>query len=202
MRSDRDLVQILDTALAEAAHRSGSWLLCRPGCSECCIGPFPITQLDARRLREGLAELELRDPQRALRVRRRAREAVLRMPDYPGDPLTGLLDDSSEAEDRFNALAEEDPCPALDPGTGTCDLYAARPVTCRTFGPAVRWGPMMLGVCQLCYRDATEEEIAACAVEVNAEDLEAELVSGEERISGVQGETIVAFALCGECLLS
>ncbi|HUI55676.1 MAG TPA: YkgJ family cysteine cluster protein [Bryobacteraceae bacterium] len=202
MPADRDLVQIIDAALAEAARKSGSWLLCRPGCTECCIGPFPITQLDARRLREGLAELESRDPQRANRVRRRAREAVARMPDYPGDRITGTLDDSLEGEERFNTLAEEDPCPALDPETGTCDLYAARPVTCRTFGPAFRWGSRMIGICELCYRGATEEEIAACAAEVNAGDLEAELVADEERVTGVSGETIVAFALSGECLFS
>ena len=31
------------------------------------------------------------------------------------------------------------PCPALDPETGGCDLYAARPITCRTFGLTLRY---------------------------------------------------------------
>jgi hypothetical protein len=50
-------IQIVDTAMAEAARMSGAWLVCRPGRTDCCMGPFPITQLDARSLWEGLAEL-------------------------------------------------------------------------------------------------------------------------------------------------
>ncbi len=76
---DQQLIQIVDSALAEAAHRSGEWLVCRPGCTQCCIGAFPINQLDALRLRRGLADLELRAPERAQGVRRRARESVARL---------------------------------------------------------------------------------------------------------------------------
>ena len=56
---DQTLIQIVDSALAEATRRSGRWLVCRPGCTQCCIGAFPINQLDALRLRRGLAELEI-----------------------------------------------------------------------------------------------------------------------------------------------
>src|ERR1700680_2028104 len=52
MNSDFELVQIVDRALAEAARRSGSWLFCRPGCTQCCYGPFEISQLEAYRLRK------------------------------------------------------------------------------------------------------------------------------------------------------
>src|ERR1039457_5986925 len=76
MAGDEALIRIVDAALAEAARKSGAWLGWRPRCPDCCRGPFPLTQLDARRLREGLAELELRDPPRAARVRQRARQAV------------------------------------------------------------------------------------------------------------------------------
>jgi Fe-S-cluster containining protein len=196
MSSDRELIQIVDAALAEAARKSGDWLACRPGCFECCIGAFPITQLDARRLREGLAELASRDPERAGRVVERAREAVGRMrADFPGDPESGVLTEGEEAERRFGTFAEEEPCPALDPRTGTCDLYAARPITCRTFGPAVRWGSDSLGTCELCYRGATDEEIAACGVEVDQAHLEDELLDEMEAATGLHGQTIVAFAL-------
>ena len=91
--SDRELIQIVDAAMAEAARLSGAWVVCQPGCAECCLGPFPITQLDAWRLREGLAQLERRDPERAARVRRRSRESVARMADFPGDSTTGILDE-------------------------------------------------------------------------------------------------------------
>src|SRR5208282_5933558 len=84
---DQELIQIVDSALAEAARRSGEWLVCRPGCTQCCIGVFPINQLDALRLRRGLADLEERAPRRADRIRNRAREAVARLSlDFPGDP--------------------------------------------------------------------------------------------------------------------
>ena len=76
---DHELVQIIDSALAEAARKSGEWLVCRPGCTQCCMGPFAINQLDAARLRQGLAELEESDPQRAARVRERARQSVARL---------------------------------------------------------------------------------------------------------------------------
>src|SRR5450759_5123168 len=112
--SDRELIQIVDAAMAEAVRLSGAWVVCRPGCAECCMGPFPITQLDARRLREGLAQLERRDPGCAARVRRRSRESVARLADYPGDLTTGILDEDEEAEERFAALPDEEYCPALD----------------------------------------------------------------------------------------
>jgi Fe-S-cluster containining protein len=117
------------------------------------------------------------------------------MPDFPGDRATGLLGEDAKSEERFAALPEEEPCPALDPETGTCDLYAARPVTCRIFGPPVRWGADAIGVCELCFQGASDREIADCEVCLDVEDLEAELLREQERLSGARGQTIVAFAL-------
>ena len=88
MKGDRELIQIVDAAMAEAVRRSGSWIACRVGCYQCCIGPFPITPLDALRLREGLAELEAEDPDRADRIRDRARASISRLRrEYPGDTV-------------------------------------------------------------------------------------------------------------------
>ena len=78
--------------VAEATRKSGGWLVCRVGCTQCCVGPFPISQVDARRLRHGLIELEALDPERGSRVRERARQSVARISsDFPGDPATGIL---------------------------------------------------------------------------------------------------------------
>src|ERR1700719_3063891 len=122
--ADSTLIQIVDAALAEAARKSGQWLVCRLGCTQCCIGPFPISQLDARRLRGGLAELEARDPERGALVRERARRSVARIwSSSPGDPATGRLAENREAEEEFASFADDEPCPALDPETGACDLY-------------------------------------------------------------------------------
>ncbi len=57
------------------------------------------------------------DPERARSVRERARKSVERLAeDFPGDPATGLLDASEEAEARFEDFANDEPCAALDPG--------------------------------------------------------------------------------------
>lgn len=196
-QGDRKLVQIVDAALADAAARSGDWLACRPGCTQCCIGPFPINQLDAARLQHGMKLLEQRDPQRARRVQQRARESAGRLArDFPGNPKTGSLADDEEAERRFVDFANDEPCPALDPAAGTCDLYQFRPMTCRTFGPPVRSGSEgALGVCELCYHGAGDQEIAACEMVPDPDGLEPQLVRDVEERNGTKGNTIVAFCL-------
>lgn len=194
---DNSLIQIMDAALADATKRAGKWLVCRPGCTQCCIGPFPINQLDAARLRHGLMMLQKTDPQRAERVRARTCEAIERLSStFPGDPATGILAEDEESQERFADFANDEPCPVLDPETGTCDLYASRPMTCRTFGPPVRTGNHdTLGICELCFDGATNQEIAACELKVDLDGLETPLVAKVERASGKRGKTIVAFAL-------
>lgn len=194
---DTRLVQIVDAALGDTARRSGDWLACRPGCTQCCVGVFTIHQLDAARLQQGLEELAATDPERARSVRERARRSVERLADgFPGDPVSGLLDDSEEAEARFEDFANDEPCAALDPVTGLCDLYLSRPMTCRVFGPAVRT-EQGLGVCELCYHGASEEQIAACEMVADPEGLEEQLLTEFEESSGRHGRTLVAFALTG-----
>ena len=182
MPGDREFIQIVDAALAEAAQKSGAWLVCRPGCCECCMGAFAITQLDAARLRAGLNELETSDPARAARVRQRTRDAASRLEAPPSD---------AEFEAWLEGLPDDDPCPVLDPETGTCDLSPARPVPCRVFGPPVRWGGEAVGVCELCFEGASDEEIAACEVQLDVAEREAELL----RQSGSTAQTIVALAI-------
>ncbi|MGA7522005.1 MAG: YkgJ family cysteine cluster protein [Acidobacteriaceae bacterium] len=190
---DAQLVQIVDAAVADAARRSGSWLLCAPGCTQCCIGVFPISQLDAARLREGLAALDATDPARAAAVRRRAEASVARLsPEFPGDPATGALDEARA--DLLDDFANDEPCPVLDPTTGLCDLYAARPMTCRVFGPPLRVDGG-LGVCELCFHGAAPDEIAACEVHLNCDDLETSLTTEAEETRGRTGSTLVAWAL-------
>jgi Fe-S-cluster containining protein len=195
LAGDRELVQILDTALADATRRSGSHLVCRKGCTQCCIGVFAISQLDALRLQRGLAELAVTDPERAARVRERGTSAAARLAaDFPGDAATGVLDEGEEADARFADYANDEPCPVLDPVDGTCDLYESRPITCRAFGPPIR-SEQGLGVCELCFHGATDEQIAACEMEVDPDDLEPRLLAKLERSTGAQGQTIIAFAI-------
>jgi Fe-S-cluster containining protein len=192
---DQKLVQIIDLALTDTARRSGEWLVCKPGCTQCCMGAFAINQLDAVRLQQGLAESEVSDPGRAREVRQRARKSIVRLADdFPGDPKTGILNEGEVAEGLFEEFANDEPCPVLDPQTGMCDLYTARPLTCRIFGPPVE-SEDGLGVCELCYQGASEEEIAACEMKVDPDGVEPALVDELERSTGRRGRTIVAFAV-------
>lgn len=193
--ADHKLIQIVDSALADATRRSGDWLVCRKGCTQCCIGAFAINQLDALRLQRGLADLEKRSQARATAIRQRARTAVARLSaEFPGDPATGILDESDEAAERFEDFANDEPCPVLDPQTGLCELYESRPMTCRVFGPPVR-AEDGIGVCELCFQDATAEQIAGCEMIPDPDDLESRLLEKIEKSTGRRGETIIAFCL-------
>ena len=201
---DHQLVQIMDAALVDAARRSGDWLACRPGCTQCCHGAFAINALDALRLRTGMETLHAADHSRAEAIEERARAWIAEHgAAFPGELATGLLGTSDEDQASFEEFANEAACPALSPATGLCDVYEWRPMTCRVFGPPTRMGKGdALGCCELCFIDATEAEIAACEMAVPRDEEErllAEIASTAEPDphSGVPGgrDTVVAFAL-------
>jgi Fe-S-cluster containining protein len=192
------LVQIVDTAVADAYRRGGVHLVCRPGCSQCCIGVFPIAEQDGARLREGLALLNATDPERAARVRERAAASLARLdPWFPGDAAAGVLREDYEESILFEEYANDEPCPALDITTGTCDLYAHRPILCRTFGPPMRTEEGNLATCELCFIHASTEEIAAAELDSSIPDQEAKSNAAFKANHGLIGETLVAYALRG-----
>jgi Fe-S-cluster containining protein len=189
---DSELVQIMDVALSDAASRAGSWLACRPGCTQCCHGAFAINAVDVARLQSGMHFLDGSDPHTAQSMRARARAWLAEhSPDFPGDPATGILGASEEDQARFEDFANDAPCPALNPETGLCDIYDWRPMTCRVFGPPVRVAEgESLGCCELCFIGATDDQIAACEMPL-PQQLEQQLLAEMNDSS----ETIVAFAL-------
>src|ERR1035437_4067028 len=161
---DSELIQIMDAALDEAARRAGKWLVCKPGCTQCCHGAFAIGPLDALRLQVGMAAL--RGTALGTEIAQRAQAWIAEHgPDFPGDAATGLLGVSDEEQERFEDFANDAACPALNPATGCCDLYAWRPMTCRVFGPPVEMDGGM-GHCELCFVGASEAEVAACTMPV------------------------------------
>lgn len=190
---DVELVQIMDVALVTAARKAGAWLACRPGCTQCCHGAFAINALDAARLRAGMEALRTEQPELASTVERRAQAWIEKEgAQFPGDRITGVLGTTAGDQERFEDFANEAVCPALDPATGRCDVYAWRPMTCRVFGPPVRVSDgEALGCCELCFVGAGEDEIAACEMPVPHE-LEAELLA---ETGNAGAETVVAFAL-------
>ncbi len=189
-----ELFPIIDAALSSAADRSGTHLACRPGCHQCCIGVFAITALDSAALREGLA---FAPKDVADRIRRRAhasRERLLAA-GFPGDPDSGILFTEAHHEEAFEEFANDEPCPVLDPVTGTCDLYASRPVQCRTFGPPMRDEAGHLTVCELCFTNASPEEVERCEMDQGWRPLEDELIARAEADPANAGPTVIAFAL-------
>jgi Fe-S-cluster containining protein len=188
-----ELFQIVDAALADTTLRSGAWLACRPGCHQCCVGVFPISPLDAEALRAALAAA---DPGLAARIRDRAAASRARLtPGFPGNPATGQLFTGPHHEDDFEGFANHEPCPVLDPATGTCDLYAARPIQCRTFGPPIRDDDGHLTVCELCFIDAPPAEVARCEMDQSWRPLEDTLIAAAETHAPHPNPTLIAFAL-------
>jgi Fe-S-cluster containining protein len=189
-----ELFPILDAALLSAAARSGAHLACRPGCHQCCIGVFAITSLDAASLREGLA-VAPRDVAERIRARAQASHERLLAQGFPGDPNTGILFTEPHHEEAFEEFANDEPCPVLDPATGTCDLYGSRPVQCRTFGPPIRDEDDNLTVCELCFTNASTEEVAHAEMDQSWRSLEDKLVANEESDPANAAPTLIAFAL-------
>jgi Fe-S-cluster containining protein len=186
---DKHLIQLMDTALADATRRSGPWLACRPGCSQCCHGVFAIGPLDTERLREGF---RLAEPDKQQRIRERVQQAVqVLSADYPGDTATGLLYEDEASQEAFEDFANEAVCPVLDPASGTCDLYSHRPMTCRVFGPPVQTEEGSFGICELCFVNAPTEAVTEAQLYLPDPALEAEL----EQQTSITGTTIIAFAL-------
>lgn len=199
MACDAELIQIVDAATAASAAKAGHWLACRPGCTQCCVGVFAISQLDTLRLRQGMKELETADPARAQALRKRVQVSLDRiLPGFPGDAATGLLEESdTDFEAKFAEFANDEVCPVLNPATGLCELYAARPMTCRTFGPPV-YSADGIAVCELCFVEAPAEEVERCAVDLDAAaKLEDALTHEAEAMRGQTGSTLVSFALRG-----
>ncbi len=194
----------MDAEFARAAKVAGEHLVCRKGCTACCYGAFGISQLDAARLRMAMMEMREARPELASEIERRAKKWIAENGvEFPGSLTTGLLGESDEERARFEEYANDAACPALNLETGLCDVYEARPMTCRVFGPPVRMEAQdtseaedvtaALGHCELCFTEATEEEVRKSEMKVPHE-LEAEVMSELEGAENL-GETLVVFAL-------
>ena len=106
---------------------------------------------------------------------------------------------ATEAEERqFYETFASDPCPALDPDTGACTVYAWRPIVCRTYGPPVRGGGDDLPPCPLCFKGAAPEEVEAAREPIDVGPVEYPLITRAEQETGRRGMTTIAFAIAGD----
>ncbi|MEW6543788.1 MAG: YkgJ family cysteine cluster protein [Nitrospirota bacterium] len=122
-------------------------LPCGRGCSQCCIGPFAITLVDAAELQRGLASLA-ESVRRGIRAQASRQVSTIEA-EFPRLRESPFLDEWSEADldvlvERFAHL----PCPALAPD-GSCRIYAFRPVTCRMMGIPVEADGLVEGACSV-----------------------------------------------------
>jgi Fe-S-cluster containining protein len=206
LQRDTQLIQIVDAALADATRRAGEHLVCRPGCTQCCYGAFAINPLDALRLRSAMAEMTRTQPAQAAAIAQRARQYLAEFaPEFPGDRETGILGVSPEEQSAFEDFANDAPCPALNPQSGLCDLYDARPMTCRVFGPPIRTeseranlesdAEEALAVCELCFTHATPQEIAAAEMHVPHKEEQQVLALLAAEQPATAADTIIAYCL-------
>jgi len=126
------LLQEVDQWFAGCVQRHESSITCARGCSSCCRGLFDITLLDALYLRSGFNQLS-EDIQDSIRLKAGAQLEPLTAR-WPIFTAPWLLNPIPEIEwDDMMPEDDETPCPLLSE-TGTCLVYAHRPMTCRLNG--------------------------------------------------------------------
>ncbi len=122
--------QIYDAWDAEFARNRelhGGRIRCGPGCSDCCRQLFQITEPEAAVISRGMNDLE---PELATRLRERAQTYLTARADlYPAEAWGSLPPAGARVA-----------CPALDLGSGTCQIYPFRPLICRKYGVPI-WNP-------------------------------------------------------------
>jgi Fe-S-cluster containining protein len=120
------------TGMAERAlEKQGEKISCRKGCAACCRSMIPISEVEARRMRELVENLP--EPRRSQVVTRFAE--VLRHLDQAGlvdkmrarEQWTDLVNKSVQVEYFLQGLA----CPFLE--DESCTIYRDRPASCREF---------------------------------------------------------------------
>lgn len=129
-RALTDRVVELATHAEEAAGRRVS---CRAGCGACCRQLVPVSEVEARRLRDLVAALP--EPRRSA-VRARFAEAHRRL--EQAGLLEPLRDDDRNARSRDERgrlgrayFAAGIPCPFLE--DESCSIHPERPLTCREY---------------------------------------------------------------------
>jgi len=120
---------------------------CQLDCTNCCIGPFPITLLDVQTIQQGLPSLS---QDQRLRIEQRATEQIAAMEAaFPQLTQSELLDNWSDLEiDRLVTEFHHYPCPALEPD-GRCGVYQYRPLVCRSMGIPTESHGLAHGACEV-----------------------------------------------------
>jgi len=116
-------------------------------------------------------------------------------PGFPGEAGSGRLIHDEERLDRFLKLHATMACPVLAPRSGRCELYEARPVACRTYGPPLRFGAIDSPPCGLCFVGADSSAVDRCRIETRSDEVEAQVEELLDPTAGGRWETLIAFAV-------
>ena len=190
----RTLARKTDDWFRRASAALLSQIPCRAGCSHCCIGLFPITQLDVHLLQEGLRHLPIDQRER---IEGRALQQVTALETaYPRlKPSPSIAGWSDEKIDQAVTAFHDAPCPALG-DDGLCSIYDHRPLTCRSMGIPARQDDMVNGACAV----QTFVPIARLSASLVAEEqelaaLEATELASLPEVTGKGEEILLPYAL-------
>ncbi|MBW3622747.1 MAG: YkgJ family cysteine cluster protein, partial [Armatimonadetes bacterium] len=127
----RSLADLVVNAGEEAANAGGERTSCRKGCGACCRQLVPISETEARRIRDLVEELP--EPRRS-RIRERFAQARRRLEE--SGFLDQLLAPQSFAPEDVNPFGMEYfrlgiPCPFLE--EESCSIHPERPLACREY---------------------------------------------------------------------
>lgn len=172
----------LDRWFADGVAAAGPGVvLCRAGCSACCLGPFDISPADAEMV---AAAVEALDAETRSAVRARAAAQVAKYAEHqPSWKAPFAVDALTEAE--FDAICDAlhtERCPALG-DNGACLIYERRPATCRMTGLAMQTpaGDVLENECPILHTSAAYAALAPVVFDLaqfedaaDAADVEAE----------------------------
>ncbi len=143
-----------------------------------------------------MARARAGNPEIAAAIAGRARRAIAVLRDgFPGEASTGKLDENVSRLDRFFEHHSELACPVLDPESGRCELYADRPVACRTYGPPTGFGEQLAPPCDLCFQGAPPDEIERCRMRPDREGFESRALAAAGSRPDELWDTLIAYAV-------
>lgn len=136
------LVARVDGFAQAVAERRAESLSCRAGCAGCCQVTLSVSAVEAQAIAEHLASLP---PAERQRLRRRGRAALR---------AEAAAESSVETE-------RQRPCVMLR-RDGTCSIYAARPLVCRSQGLPLLYPAELVPVEALLARTADGRAVVSC----------------------------------------
>jgi Fe-S-cluster containining protein len=140
------LVQEVDRAIGRVQETHADRIRCRQGCADCCSAVFDLTLVEAFYLNAHY-HWELSEEARTA-LTERAETADRRFYQIKHKLHRMRLREGKTDQELLWYLAEQRVrCPLLN-ASGSCDLYAFRPITCRVYGipAAIQGEPRICGL--------------------------------------------------------